>query len=122
MVSSFPLALLAGVICGFLAGIGIGGGSLLVLWLTLAVQMDPFTARCVNLMFFIPCALCASLFRWKQGNIPGKKMIAPIILGAITAGIFSFMSQSVDTLWLKKLFGGLLIVTGLREIFYKPKT
>ena len=121
MVSSFPIAMAAGGVCGFLAGIGIGGGSLLVLWLTLVVQMDPFTARCVNLMFFIPCALCASLFRWKQGDLPIKKMIAPILFGAITAGILSYSSSAVDTYWLHKLFGGLLIVTGLREIFYRPK-
>jgi uncharacterized membrane protein YfcA len=120
MVSSFPVAMAAGGICGFLAGLGIGGGSLLVLWLTLVVQADPFTARCVNLMFFIPCALCASLFRWKQGDLQIKKIIAPILLGAITAGILSYFSSAVDTYWLRKIFGGLLIITGLREVFYKP--
>lgn len=121
MLDSFPIAIPAGILFGFLSGIGIGGGSLLMIWLTLAVGLDAFTARCVNLMFFIPCALCASLFRLRQGALPIKKLTAPIILGAVMAGILSFVSAGMDTALLKKIFGGLLILTGIRELFYKPK-
>lgn len=121
MVNSFPVAALVGTLLGFLAGIGIGGGSLLILWLTIVVGLDPHTARCINLMFFIPCALCSSLFRWKHGDVPIKKLIAPILLGAIMAGLFSYISAGMDTTLLKKIFGWLLILTGLRELFYRPR-
>lgn len=121
MLGSFPVAIAAGVLLGFLAGLGIGGGSLLMMWLTLMVGFDPFTARCINLLFFIPCAVCASIFRWRQGDLPIKKLIAPVILGAIMAGIFSYISGNMDTQALRKVFGALLILTGLRELFYKPK-
>lgn len=121
MVESFPISIFAGILFGFLSGIGIGGGSLLMIWLTLAVGFDSFTARCINLMFFIPCALCASLFRLKQGNLPLKKLTAPILLGAVMAGVFSFMSAGLDTQLLKKVFGVLLLLTGLRELCYKDK-
>lgn len=121
MVGSFPVALAAGLIFGFLAGLGIGGGSLLMMWLTLIVGLEPFTARCINLLFFIPCALCSSIFRWRQGDLPVKQLIAPIILGAIMAGVFSYISGSLDTQALQKVFGILLILTGLREVFYKQK-
>ena len=122
MVGSFPVAVVAGAAFGFLSGIGIGGGSLLMLWLTLIAGLEAFTARCINLMFFIPSALCASVFRLRQGDLPAKKLIAPILLGAIMAGISSWISGSLDVGLLKRIFGWLLILTGLREVFYKPKT
>lgn len=63
MLESFPVAFAVAAILGFLAGLGVGGGSLLVLWLTLAVGMEHPQARIINLMFFIPSAVIASLFR-----------------------------------------------------------
>ena len=121
MVISFPIALMVGAVLGFLSGIGIGGGSLLTLWLTLLVGMDSFSARCCNLMFFIPCALCASFFRWKQGCLSLKKLLPPIAFGCITAAVFSVLGAKLDTQLLRKIFGGLLLLTGFRELLYKPK-
>lgn len=121
MAVSFPVALLVGVVLGFLAGLGIGGGSLLMLWLTLIVGMDADTARCVNLMFFVPSALCASIFKFKQGSLPFKKLVAPIIFGCLAAAVFSFARGSLDTGILKKIFGVLLLFTGVKELFYKEK-
>ena len=113
--------LFVGAILGFLSGLGIGGGSLLILWLTLVLNVDPTIARGVNLLFFLPCALVAALLRWKQGNLPLKKILPAVLTGCLSALLFSLMSLRMDMSLLKKLFGGLLIVTGLREIFYKPK-
>ncbi len=121
MVDSFLIALLVGAILGFLSGLGIGGGSLLVLWLTWAVGMDAPMARHINLLFFVPAALCACFFRLKQGNLSLKKLWLPILLGCTVAGGFSWLSSHMDTGLLQKLFGGLLVVTGLRELFYKSK-
>ena len=90
-----------------------------MLWLTLVVGLDPYTARCINLLFFIPCALCSSLFRWKQGSLPIKKLVLPIILGGTMAGIFSFLGSQLDTEVFKKIFGGLLLLCGIKELLYK---
>ena len=48
-------------------------------------------------------------------------MLTGVIAGCITAAIFSFFSHSFSLPLLKKLFGGLLIITGLREMMYKDK-
>ena len=114
-------SLLMGCILGFLSGIGIGGGSLLMLWLTLVLKLEPFTARCINLLFFIPCALCASLFRWRQGRLMLKKILLPMALGCAAAAGFSLLSPYLDTGLLKKFFGFLLILSGIRELRYRPK-
>lgn len=112
---------LAGTVLGFLSGLGTGGGSLLILWLTLAVHMDQGTARLINLMFFIPSALIACIFRKSQGTLDFKKILPAIVTGCIAAALFSLISRQLDLYWMKKLFGGLLVFTGLRELFYRRK-
>lgn len=122
MLDSFPIALTVATVLGFLAGLGVGGGSLLILWLTLILHIDQGQARIMNLMFFVPAAIISCLFRWKQGTLSLKKVLPAILAACIMAGVFSYISHHMDMNILKKLFGGLLLITGLREVLYKPKT
>lgn len=115
------MSIFVGAVLGFLSGLGVGGGSLLILWLTLVQNVEVQTARSVNLLFFLPCALIAAVFRWKQGAVDIPKLLPAILSGCIAAFVFSMLSQNLDTGILKKLFGGILIATGLRELTYKPK-
>ena len=115
------LTLPVAVILGFLAGLGVGGGSLLMVWLTAIVSMEYPQARVINLIFFLPTALIASLFHHKQGTLNIKKILPAIVLGCIAAGFFSFIGNNINTELLKKCFGGLLLLTGLRELFYRPQ-
>lgn len=119
MLEATPVSLLIGSVLGFLAGLGIGGGSLLILWLTVVLGTDPQTARSINLLFFLPAAIIACCFRWKQGSIDWKQILPAILSGCIAAALFSWLGTSLDLELLKKCFGGLLIVTGLRELFFK---
>ena len=121
MLESLPVTLAVGTILGFLAGLGIGGGSLLILWLTMVLGMAHPEARSINLLFFIPSALVACFFRWKQGCIHWKQIFPAILCGCISAAVFSWLGTRLDLALLKKCFGGLLILTGLRELFYRPK-
>lgn len=121
MLESFPFLLLIACLLGFLSGIGVGGGSLLILWLTLVANMAHSTARNLNLLFFIPCAVISSIFRWRQGALNIRRILPAILFGCISAGIFSFLGRNMDTAVLKKLFGGLLLIIGLRELFYRPR-
>lgn len=109
------------IVLGFLAGLGVGGGSLLMLWLTIAVEMAYADARIINLLFFLPTALIATLFHRKQGSVEIKKILPAIIWGSIAAALFSLIGQYADTALLKKIFGGLLLLTGLKELFYRPR-
>ena len=121
MLESLPVCLLVGTILGFLSGLGIGGGSLLILWLTIALEMPQTTARGINLLFFLPAAIIAMFFRWRQGSLPVKKILPAMAAGAASAAAFTFWGQKLDVELLKKGFGLLLLATGLREILYKPK-
>ena len=115
------LSMIMGTVLGFLTGLGIGGGSLLILYLTIALEMSQATARGINLLFFIPSSLIACCFRWKQGTLRLRKVIPAVIAGCIAAAVFSWVGMALDVALLKKGFGVLLIVTGLRELLYRPK-
>lgn len=121
MLESFPVILLVSTALGFLSGLGIGGGSLLILWLTMIVGIPQETARSINLLFFLPSALIACLFRWKQGKLDIRKVLPAILAGTAAAALFSFIGTQIDASLLKKPFGILLLLTGLREVFYRPR-
>lgn len=121
MLESLSFILVIGCVLGFLSGLGVGGGSLLMLWLTLVINMEHSVARSINLLFFIPSAVIASIFRWKQGALDIKKVLPAIIAGCASAACFSLISKQIDITLIKKLFGILLLLTGIRELFYRPR-
>lgn len=121
MLESLPVVIIVSTVLGFLAGIGVGGGSLLILWLTFILGMEHSQARLLNLLFFLPSAIIASLFRWRQGNLDIRSILPAILCGCIAAAVSSIISFYIDLSLMKKLFGGLLILTGIREILYKSK-
>lgn len=118
---SFIANLLLGTLMGFLAGMGVGGGSLLLLWLTQVAMLEHEQARIINLLFFLPAAAVSTLFQKKHGKIEKRPAIAATIAGCSAAIIFSFISKAIDVTLLKKMFGMLLILTGIREICYRPR-
>ena len=115
------LNILVGAALGFLSGLGVGGGSLLLLWLTLAAGVPQSQPRVMNQMFFLPCALIATLFRWKQSKPDWHLALPAIAAGLLGAACGNFLGALIQTGLLKKAFGVLFIVCGIRELRYKPK-
>lgn len=121
MLESFPVILIVGTVLGFLSGLGIGGGSLLIVWLTMVLHADPLTARSINLLFFVPSALIACALRIKGGNLKIKPLLPAILAGCVAAACFSWVSTKLDVQILKKLFGIVLLAAGAREVFYRDR-
>lgn len=121
MLSSFPVSLLAGAVLGFLSGLGTGGGSLLLLWLTMVVGMPQQDARMVNLLFYLPSALITLLLRKKQGLLPVKPLLPGMAAGCAAAFLFSRLENILDAVLMKKAFGVLLLFLGFRELFYRRR-
>lgn len=117
----FITNLLVATILGFLAGMGVGGGSLLLLWLTQVTMLNQQQARIINLLFFLPAAAISTLFRRKHNKIAKYPAMVASIAGCGAAVVFSFISKTIDITLLRKMLGGLLILTGIREIFYRPR-
>ena len=53
---SFLIATLAGLATGVLSGFGIGGGTLLLIYMTSFAQLDQSMAQGINLLYFLPTA------------------------------------------------------------------
>lgn len=121
MLSSHIFSITVGAVLGVLAGLGVGGGSLLMLWLTAVLNMDHPQARTINLLFFLPCALIATLFRWRQGAVNIKAVLPAILAGCACAVLGTWLSSHIYLELLKKLFGCLLVITGIRELLYRPR-
>ena len=112
---------LVGAALGFLSGLGVGGGSLLLLWMTLVLGADPAQARVMNLMFFLPSALIATAFRWRQSKPNWHHILPAAGAGLLGAVIGNLLSPILPRDLLKKAFGVLFLVSGVREICYRPK-
>ena len=112
---------LVGTALGFLSGLGVGGGSLLLLWMTLVLGADPEQARVVNLMFFLPSALIATAFRWKQSKPDWHHILPAVGAGLLGAVIGNLLSPILPHDLLRKAFGVLFLLAGVREIFFRPK-
>lgn len=121
MLDSLPFSIIIGTLLGFLSGLGIGGGSLLIIWLTVVLGADPQAARSINLLFFIPSAIVSCFLRYKEGTLRIKPLQPAILAGCAAAGLFSWVSTVLNVSLLKKLFGCILIAAGIRELFYKEK-
>lgn len=121
MVDSVLISILVGTVLGLLSGLGTGGGSLLMLWLTLVLHMDPVQARTINLMFFLPAASISALFHWRRGILRLRKILLPALAGCIMAAAFAGVSKRMDPDELKTFFGVLLIFMGIRELCYRPR-
>ena len=115
------MTLLIGTVLGFLTGLGVGGGSLLILWLTAVLGLDAGTARGINLLFFLPGAAAAIFFRKRQRKIQWKSVLPPALAGCAAAWACSQFSTAVENSLMQKLFGAVLIAAGLRELFWREK-
>lgn len=121
MLESFPVITVIGTILGFLSGLGIGGGSLLIVWLTGILHMDALMARSINLMFFVPSALIACIIRYKKGQLKLRIPLYGIISGCFFAILGNWLSTQLNTVIIKKLFGIILIVAGSKELLYRER-
>lgn len=116
---TFLLALFAGLLCGVLSGFGIGGGSLLMVWLSAVLSVEQRAAQGINLLYFLPCAICALIFHVKNRQLVPRAIIPAALSGALCAVGGALLAQLVSAELLRKLFGGFLILVAASEIVLK---
>ncbi|MBQ8649315.1 MAG: sulfite exporter TauE/SafE family protein [Clostridia bacterium] len=112
-------ALLAGLFSGIIGAMGMGGGAVLIIYLTLFTTTEQLTAQGINLIFFIPIALLSVIIYSVKKKIKWKTALTIAGFGLIGAVAGIFLSDLLSEKWTGYLFGILLIVMGLKEIFSK---
>ncbi len=112
---------LAALLTGIVSGFGIGGGTLLIIFLTLAAKLDQRSAQGMNLLYFIPTASASLIFHCKNGRVDKKVWFFTGLAGVATAVAASYFGARIDTGLLRRLFGILLLYVGIRELFAKKE-
>ncbi len=109
--------ILAAALAGIAAAMGLGGGTVLLIYLALFTTLPQLTSQGINLLTFVPTAAVAVIiytFR-KQINWRLWLFMAPLgILGAIAG---SFILPLIPAALLRKILGGILIIMGITRLF-----
>ena len=107
------LMILFGLISGVLGGMGMGGGTLLIPLLTIFMDFDQHLVQGINLIVFLPMAVVALIFHFKNKLVDFKKSWIIMIGGIIFGIVGAVVSQLVDSKQLKIYFGIFLILLGI---------
>ncbi|MCD8095228.1 MAG: sulfite exporter TauE/SafE family protein [Ruminococcus sp.] len=104
---------------GAAAAMGLGGGSFLILYLTVFLGMAQNEAQGINLIFFIPCAAIALWLHSRQKLVCWKDIIPALIAGTFTAALGAFLFNKIDSEISKKIFGAFIIIMGMKALSEK---
>lgn len=110
------LGFLVGVATGVLSGCGVGGGTLLVLYLTAVAGLEQYQAGGINLLYFITCAPPALFGHAKKGLVEWRGVLWCVVAGIPTAFLGAALAGQLDVGLLRRLFGVLLLYVGVQEL------
>ena len=104
-------------LCGLGAAVisawGVGGGTLLLLVMTLFLDIDQRTAQGINLLFFLPTAVSALLCHAKSGYLDKPTLKAAVPAAVLAAAAGAWLATAVDVELLRKPFGIYLLISGI---------
>jgi len=110
-----------GFLTGIISGFGVGGGSLLVLYLTVFGGVDQYTAGGVNLLYFTGCAPAALVTHIREKRIVWRAVWLCLVTGVPLSILAAVLSSKIDVDLLHQGFGFVLLYIGFKEIFTKSK-
>ena len=112
---------IATIIWGFLAGIaagmGLGGGTVLLIYLSLFAGVAQLTAQGINLIVFVPTAAVAVIIYAVRHKIAWKKVLIMAPLGIVGSLLGGYLLKFIPSELLSKILGCVLIFMGLSRLF-----
>ena len=115
------IAFAAGAAAGVLSGFGVGGGTLLLVYMTAFAGLDQRLAQGINLLYFLPAGLMALPAHIKNGCIEKKALVPAIGAGLLCAALAAWEATALEVELLRKCFGGFLVLVGITELFGKER-
>ncbi len=120
-IQSFILLCLTGIVAGVIAGgLGVGGGILIVPVLVLLFGMTQHEAQGTSLAVLLPPVSILALISYHKKGFVNYKfaaiLIVTFIIGSYLGGLFAVHLPEKE---LKKIFGVLLLLAGIKMIFEK---
>ena len=112
-MTDWIIACAVGFGTGIISAFGIGGGTLLLLVMTLFLGMDQRTAQGVNLLFFLPTALSALICHWRGGYLDKPTLKSAVPWAVLAAALGAWAATALDVAVLRKPFGVYLLLSGV---------
>ena len=109
--------IVTGLISGTVSGTGMGGGTILILVLSIFLGVEQHTAQATNLVFFIPTSISAIIVSIKSKLIEWKIGITLAISGVVGAIIGANISAKMEVKSLKRYFGIFLAGIAIYDIY-----
>ncbi|MCI7766584.1 MAG: sulfite exporter TauE/SafE family protein [Oscillospiraceae bacterium] len=107
----------AAFLTGLLASLGVGGGMVLILWLTAVMGLPQLEAQGINLIFFLPISLLSVIIHRKNRLISFKELVPALITGIAGAAAGCYGARLIGSELLGKIFAGFILVIGIKELF-----
>ncbi len=107
------------LLSGLTASLGLGGGFVLVIYLTAIANMQQMEAQGINLVFFIPIAILSLVLHVKNKLLDKRPLLPSILGGILGVGIGFGLSCLIGSAWLSKLFAIFILIIGIKELFHK---
>ena len=120
-MKEYILPLIVGFGTGILSAWGVGGGTLLLLIMTLFLGVDQGTAQGINLLYFLPTAGMGLLYHRKNGLLDKKILRSAIPWGIPAAISAAWIATGVDLTLLRKPFGVYLLLAGVTTLFQRQR-
>ena len=115
--------IIAGVFMGTLTGMGIGGGGLLVLYLTAMNGVSQLQAQGCNLLFFVYSSVAALFIHNRKRTLDFRLIGTAALLAIIGSRIGVALTAAVSEETVRHMFGWMLVLAGsaagVRVIFGK---
>lgn len=109
-------SILAGVIGGIVAGMGMGGGTLTIPILTIFLKFKQITAQGINLIAFLPMSIVAIIIHMKHKLVAFKETWLLPVSGLIFSVGGAILANNISSGVLKKIFAGFLIALGIWQM------
>ena len=115
------LPFLCGMGAGLISAWGVGGGTLLLLVMTLLLDVEQRTAQGINLLFFLPTALSALVCHARGGFLDKPTLKSAIPAAVVAALLGAWIATAVDVDLLRKPFGIYLLLSGISLVWPSKK-
>lgn len=104
----FAVALATGILSSW----GVGGGTLLLVCMTLFLGVGQREAQAVNLLFFLPTAAISLFFHRKNGFLDKETWRQAALPGTAASLAGALIATAVDVSLLRRPFGVFLLYSG----------
>lgn len=111
------LSVFAVFLCSILSAMGLGGGSLLLLWLLFFTDLPQTEAQALNLFLFLPTAALSTYLSYKNHLLQTSALKQTLPFGILGCVLGSALNTLLPTELLKKGFALFLLWIAIKELY-----